>query len=69
MNAEQWVRSTFRIVDDCIDWGDGVYTPISTFLSFFSDIINKALVDGQNPKQVIIKSDPNNEKGFNRYLS
>ncbi|MDU4696382.1 MAG: hypothetical protein E6Y08_11240 [Paenibacillus sp.] len=74
INAEQWLRSTYEIVQpewddkDTIYWGNGIYTTISNFLLMFGEVIQLALDDNQDVKEAIRNSDPQNVKGFNDIL-
>lgn len=70
--TEQWINANFNVepgpFGDAIDWGNGVHTPVSAFITMFGDVIQTALTAGTDPKQAIIASDPENIKGFNDLL-
>lgn len=69
--AEEWVRSNFSIDPeyDAIEWGNGQYTTVTSFLNMFGEVINSAIENDSDPKQAIIESDPEDEKGFHSLIN
>jgi hypothetical protein len=67
MSPEQWIRAEFTINNnlDSIDWGNGIFTPISVFLAHFGSSIETALGTGADIRQSMRDSDVDNKKGYN----
>lgn len=78
MSEEQWIKQnyttgTLDILGECIVWGNGtqyygIYTPVDKFIEMFGGVIKTALDNGDDVKEAIRASDPENGKGFNDIL-
>ncbi|MGF7045673.1 hypothetical protein J2T13_000133 [Paenibacillus sp. DS2015] len=78
MLAKEWLEKNYYISDSSamgrvIVWGNeqgyyGIYTPIIKFIEMFGDAIQNALDNGEDVKQGIRDSDPENLLGFKDLL-
>ena len=75
---ENWIKQNYTVgrldvLGECIVWGNGhifygIYTPIDRFIEMFGDAIQAALDNGDDVREAIRATDPENEKGFNDIL-
>lgn len=69
--AEQWIKSNLKVIEDedykmIIDWKNGIFTPLNTFIDLFGEIIIQAINENKDVKQSIAESD--NGRGYAKLI-
>ena len=63
---EEWILNNLNVVEEddvsFINWGNGLMTEISIFISMFGDIIEQAINTNENVRQAIADND--NGRGY-----
>lgn len=66
MTTEVWIKANFNVVNDgmgdVISWGNGVYTPLPSFITMFDNVIQTAISVNGDVIQAI--KDNDNGRGF-----
>lgn len=82
MNSKEWINNNLNVVPfrinewdepvDAISWispqGYQIYTFVDAFVEMFGLAIEDAIENGNDVRQAIKDSDPDNMKGFNEIL-
>jgi len=63
----EWINDNLIITnEDEINWGKGIYTPVSSFLEYFGEIIRSAILIGEDVRKAI--SDSDSGRGFSELI-
>ena len=59
--ALKWCKENLNIIDreegETIDWGNGVYTQLDIFLSYFDETITQAISQKRDVRKMIADND------------